>query len=438
MLAQKERISTGYKPRPLQAQLHRSLKRWNVLVAHRRFGKTVFCIAELVDQALRCKLPMPRYAYIAPYFIQAKSVAWDYLKLYTRPIPGVRINEAELRVDLPNGARISLYGADNADRLRGLYYDGVVADEMADMPANLLPVILRPALSDRKGWLIAIGTPKGRNEFYDLYKMAEAAPDWFAATFRASETGLVDPEELASIAASLTVEQYNQEMECSFDAAITGAYYGKEIADAEKAGRVGAVPVDPNSPVHTAWDLGIGDSTAIWFFQVAGGEIHVIDHYENHGQGLPHYVAEIKARGYTLGTHYLPHDANARELGSGRTRLETLRGLLGFKIRVLPAQSVMDGINAGRVTLASTYFDADKCRAGLEALRQYRAEFDEKAKTFRDRPKHDWTSHSADAFRYLAMAWREMKPVKPPPKPVDSWTRAFQGGGETVDDWRVA
>jgi hypothetical protein len=399
----------------------------------------VACVADIVDAALRCTKPSPRFAYVAPYFVQAKDVAWGYLKRFCAPIPGVSFNEAELRVDLPGDRRIRLYGADNYDRLRGLYLDGVILDEYADMPPAAWGEVIRPALADRKGWAVFIGTPKGRNLFYDVWERAQNDPEWFSIKLRASETGLLDPDELAGARAEMTAEQYEQEFECSFEAAILGAYYGKELADAERAGRIGVVPVDPALPVHTVWDLGIGDSTAIWFFQVAASEVRVVDHYENHGQGLPHYVAEIKARGYTLGTHYLPHDANARELGSGRTRLETLRSLMGFNVRVLPAQSVMDGINAGRLTLASAYFDAEKCRAGLEALRQYRAEWDEKGKTFRDRPKHDWTSHTADAWRYLAMAWREMRPAPKPKPPVDSWSRAFaQGTEEPVDDWRIA
>jgi phage terminase large subunit len=198
------------------------------------------------------------------------------------------------------------------------------------------------------------------------------------------------------------------------------------------------VPHDPLLPVHTAWDLGIGDSTAVWFFQVSRKELRVIDHYEASGHGLPHYAAVLEARGYGYGTEYLPHDAQARQLGSGRTLWETLRELTGRNPRILPQQNVMDGINAARVSLASAWVDGGRCYDGLEALRAYRADYDERRKVFTDKPRHDWASHSADSFRYLAMAWREMQPEKPPPPPVDTWARAFARDSEPVADWRVA
>jgi phage terminase large subunit len=416
-----EIIDLGYRCRPQFAPFHKRKQRWACIVAHRRAGKTVACIMDLVDAALRCKKPNPRFAYIAPHYVQAKDVAWTYLKLYTSPIPGVAHNESELRVDLPNGARIRLYGAENFDRLRGLYLDGCILDEAADMDPRAWTEVIRPALSDRKGWATFIGTPKGRNSFFEImygsptWPGAVKDPSWFALTLKASETGLVEDEELADARKAMTPEAYEQEYECSFDAAILGAYYGKEIADAERQGRITSVEYDPAVPVHTAWDLGIGDSTAIWFFQVAAGGIRVIDFYENHGQGLAHYAQELAARGYTYGHDFVPHDALARELGTGRSRLETLLALKR-KPRVLPAQRVEDGINAARVSFPRAWFDAEKCKMGLECLRQYRAEFDEKAKVFKNTPKHDWTSHASDSARYMFMGWRELK-GEPPPKP---------------------
>ena len=382
-------------------------------MAHRRAGKTVACVADLVLGALQTSKPNARYAYIAPLYVQAKDVAWAYVRDFAGSVPGVSFNEAELRADLPNGSRIRLYGADNYDRLRGLYLDGVVLDEYADMPPAAWGEVIRPALADRQGWAVFIGTPKGRNAFFDLYERAKVEPDWFALMLRASETGLLPESELAAARAEMTPEQYGQEFECSFEAAILGSYYGREMAEAELAGRITAVDYEPGLDVHTAWDLGIGDSTAIWFWQIAGGEIRVIDHYEAHGQALPHYAAVLASKPYRYGWDYVPHDARVRELGTGRTRVETLRNL-GRKPRLVPSHEVMDGINAGRLTMPRCWFDADACRDGLEALRQYRADFDDKARVFRDKPKHDWTSHTADAFRYLAMAWREAR--KPAPE----------------------
>jgi phage terminase large subunit len=389
------------------------------MAAHRRCGKTVSCVNDLIKRALENRRPgpPPKYAYVAPYLAQAKEVAWGYLTSFAKPAMADK-NESELWVELVTGARIRIHGADNPDRLRGAFLDGVVLDEFADMRPGVWGEVIRPMLADYQGWATFIGTPKGRNAFFDTMERAKASPDWFSGVFRASETGILPPGELDAARAEMTPEQFEQEFECSFDAAILGAYYGKDIAQAEREGRIGEVPVDRAVPVHTAWDLGIGDATAIWFFQVVGGAVHVVDHYEAHGHGLPHYAQVLASKGYSYGTHYVPHDARARDLGTGRTRIETMQQLTGRWPHVLRSGEVMDGINAARLTLPRCRFDAVRCADGLEALRQYRADFDEKLRAFKDKPRHDWTSHSADAFRYLAMAWREMKVAPPPPKPV--------------------
>lgn len=405
----RETVVELYRPRPLQAQLHKSLKRFNVLVAHRRFGKTVFCINELIARAAANTRESPRYAYVAPLFTQAKDVAWQYLKQYTAPIPGTAVSETELRVDLPGGARIRLYGADNPDRLRGLYLDGVVLDEYAQIHPRLWSEVIRPALADRQGWAIFIGTPMGRNQLYEIYEQARAQDDWLAALFRASETGIIPAAELAAARRAMSEEQYAQEFECSFDAAVLGAYYGKLLAAVEREGRIGSVPWEPTLPVHTAWDLGIGDSTAIWFCQRAGRELRLIDYYESSGVGLDHYARVLGERPYVYGEHLLPHDAEVKELGTGKSRVETLASL-GLRPRVLPAMKVEDGINAVRNLLPLCWFDATRCARGIEALRQYRREWDDRLRAFRPRPLHDWTSHAADAFRYLAQGLRPEDP----------------------------
>lgn len=360
------------------------------------------CIADLVDDALRSIKPEPRLAYIAPTYAQAKDVAWSYLKRFTLPIPGVKPLETELSVTLPNEARIRLYGADNYDRIRGVYIDHCVIDEPADMDPRAWPEVIRPALSDRKGKATFIGTPKGRNWFYDIVQTAKREPDWFGLTLKASETGLLDAEELESARRMLTEDQYAQEYECSFEAAIIGAYYGKAMNEAEAQGRISGVPYDPAALVWTAWDLGVGDATAIWFAQIVGREIHVIDYYENSGVGLDHYAALVRGKGFNFGGHLVPHDAQARELGTGKTRIEVMESL-GLPCHVVPQHGVDDGINAVRMLLPRIWFDAAKCARGVDALKLYRADYDEKGKTLRTRPVHDWTSHPADAMRYLAM-----------------------------------
>jgi phage terminase large subunit len=402
-----------YWPRDPFRKFHIRDKRWAVLVAHRRAGKTVACVADLVLDAKHTRKQDARFAYVAPHYNQAKDVAWMYVKRLTSDIKGVELNESELRADFPNGARVRLYGADNPDRLRGLYLDGCILDEFADMRPSVWGEIIRPMLMDRKGWAAFIGTPKGRNSFYQIYDRATNDPDWFALLLRASESGLISPDEIIAARKELTPEQFEQELECSFEAAILGAYWGKELAQAERDGRITDVEHEPALPVHTAWDLGVGDSTAIWFFQVAGNEVRVIDHYENHGQGLSHYAAVLASKPYRYGEDWVPHDARVKELGTGRTRVETLLGLKRNP-KIVPAHKIMDGINAVRLTLPQMWFDRIKCADGLEALRQYQSEFDEKARTFKDNPKHDWTSHTADAMRYLAIAYRE---IKAPPAP---------------------
>ena len=433
------KINLGYVARPQFAMFHKRKQRWSCIVAHRRAGKTVACVMDLIDAALRCKKPDGRFSYISPTYTQSKDTAWSYLKRFTNDIPGVEQRESDLMVIFPNGSRVRLYGADNFDRLRGTYADGMVVDEYADIDPRAWPEVLRPSLADRRGWAVFIGTPKGRNDFYKIHENARHDPDWFSLVLRADETNILPQYELDDMRQMLTPEQYAQELLCSFDAAVIGAYFAKELDEAQAAGRMTSALYDPALPVHTAWDLGIGDSTAIWFFQVSRAEVRAIDYYEASGYGLPHYAAVLASKGYTYGTDYLPHDAQARQLGTGRSLWETLHGLTNRIPRVLPQQNLMDGINAARVTIGSCWFDADKCHDGLEALRAYRAEFDEKRKAFSDRPRHDWASHGSDAFRYLGLAWRQMQPEKPPAPPEDSWDRAFNRAAQsTVEHWRVA
>lgn len=426
-----QRIDLGYQARVPFVPFHMRKQRWACIVAHRRAGKTVACVMDLIDAALRCQKPNGRFAYIAPFYAQAKDVAWTYVKQFGAMIPGTNINESELRLDFPNGARVRLYGADNYDRMRGIYLDGCIPDEYGDMDPRVWPEVIRPALSDRQGWATFIGTPKGRNGFYDLHRRAEESPEWFSMVLKASQSGLLLQSELDAARAEMTPEQYAQEFECSFDAAIQGAYYAALVADAEEQGRVLDFNVDPSLPIHTAWDLGIGDSTAIWVFQAAPDGMRLVDHIEDHGKPLPFYAAELAARGYRGGVDYVPHDARVRELGTGRTRLETLAGL-GRNPQLLPIHLVDDGINAVRQLFPRMWI-AKRC-GGIEALRQYRTEYDEKAKVFKKTPRHDWTSHTADALRYAAMGYRDLAMAriveKAKPAPGQVWIGPPTTSGE--------
>jgi len=363
------------------------------MVVHRRGGKTVATINDLLKTALTCTKPNPRVAYVAPQFNQAKDVAWGYVHEFAGVIPGVQFNEAELRCDLPNGGRLRLYGADNYERLRGIYLDDVALDEYADMDPRAWSQVIRPALTDREGRATFIGTPKGANGFKDIWDEAGSDPEWFRLMLKASESGILAPAELISARRRMTEDEYEQEFECSFSAAVQGAFYAKDLTLADQQKRIGRVPHAPELPVHTAWDLGIDDATAIWFYQVAGQEIRVIGYYETSGQGLPDIVRDItdygKERRFRWGDHYLPHDVEVRELGTGRSRKETLQQL-GLDVYVVPNIGLVDGINSTRMIIARCWFDAEECKVGLNALRLYRRAFDEKRKVFIPRPLHDW------------------------------------------------
>ncbi len=401
-----------YAPRHAFMPFHETEKRWRVIVAHRRAGKTVATINDLIKSALTCPKPEPRTAYIAPLYKQAKDVAWTYLKRFGLVIPGSEANESELRVDFPNGGRVRLYGADNPDGMRGIYLDDCVLDEAADMRPRVLPEIIRPALSDRKGSLTAIGTPRGHNEFFKLWQASQNDDEWYGVMLRASETGLVDADELRSARQMMTPEQYEQEYECSFEAAIHGAYWGREMGEADRAGRICDVAHDPERPVYTAWDLGVRDSTAIWFFQPLAGGVNVVDYYEASGVGVDHYAEVVRGKPYKMGPCLVPHDAKVKEWGSGRTRVEIMQGL-GLKPELVPDHRLMDGIQAGRTTIPLARFDRAKCADGIEALKQYRAEYDEERKVLKPTPLHDWSSHAADAWRYLAIGWQAIRAAEP-------------------------
>lgn len=373
-------------------------------MAHRRAGKTVACINELIKAAITCNEPDGRFAYLAPLYNQAKDVAWDYLKRFAQPVLAGIPNESELRVDLVNGSRIRLYGADNPDRLRGGYFHGIVLDEYADMRPSVWGEVIRPALADKQGWAVFIGTPHGRVGLYDLWKGINqwSGVERYTLMLKASETGIVAKSELEEARRTMTDDEYAQEFECSFDAAIKGAVYGKHMSDAETDKRICGVPYDPSTLVYTAWDLGIGDPTAVWFAQQVGKEVRLIDYYESSGVDIAHYAGLVKSKSYNYGGHILPHDAEPKQLTSNKSVKDVLSGLGIEPITVLPAHRIEDGINAARLLIPMCWFDSKKCERGIEALKLYRYEYDEKIGTLKNRPVHDWTSHAADAFRYLA------------------------------------
>lgn len=420
--ALRTKIETGYYPRPLQAYIHANLKRFNVLVVHRRFGKTVLSVNEIIDRAFRCPGFNPQYAYLAPTYGQAEKIAWDMFKKYTQNLPGVEYNQTKLSITIPrpwkgDRIKIMLLGAENPDSLRGIYLDGCVLDEYGQMHPSVWGEVIRPALADRQGWAIFIGTPKGQNDFYEKFKLAlkNESGEWLAITFKASQTKVLPEEEMESMKSEMSEEQWDQEMECSFTAANTGSYWGKLISKAESEGRITRLPHDPSLLVSTWWDLGVGDTTAVWFVQQSRLEIRVIDHMEMSGEGIEYYARQLKSghRGdynYDI-PHNWPHDGGSRDLSTGNERSTTARQL-GVRVHVHPRYDVADSINAVRKILPRCHFDAVKCARGLEALKAYQRKWDEKNKIWMDKPLHDWASHSADAFRLLGMGLRPESATK--------------------------
>jgi phage terminase large subunit len=422
-------VQIPYLPRPQQKEIGRLVRkhRFGVLVCHRRFGKTVLGVNINQQSALMCELERPRVAYIGPTYTQAKAIAWDYMMHYARPIPGVGMNQSELRIDYPNEGQARIYGADNPDSLRGIYLDRATLDEYGMHQAKTFSEVIGPTLVDRGGGALFLGTPNGKNQFYDIAEHAKAEeakgnPDWFFREFKASQTGLLDAEYLASAKAIMTADEYAQEFECSFEASVRGAIYAKELEALRAGNRITTVPYDPALPVDTDWDLGVGDAMAIWFSQsLRTGEVRLIDYYEASGEGFPHYAAVLSSKGYVYGKHWAPHDIQVREMGSGKSRLEVAAGF-GLRFMVTPritgaaGVEIEEGIGAARLLMARCWFDAVKCKPGLDALMHYRRDYNQRLNEFKATPVHDWSSHGADAFRGLAV--RHKVPVEARPKPA--------------------
>lgn len=406
---------------PAWCALENGIKR-ALLLWHRRAGKDDVCLHFAATKAMQ---RVGNYWHMLPQYAQARKSVWEAVNPHTGKR---RIDEAfpdeicetkrsqDMFIRFKNGSTWQLVGSDSYNALVGSPPIGVTASEWALADPSAW-AYLRPILRENGGWAVFITTVRGKNHVHRMYQGAKDDPEWFVQILKASETGVMDAKALAKERLEYQREYgvddgdalFAQEYECDWNAAIVGSYYGRMMRDAEQAGRICSVPYDPMALVHTSWDLGLNDATVIWFFQIVGREIHVIDYLANNGQPLAWYAGELLKKGYAYGEHILPHDAEAKELQTNRSRSETLRGLLGQQsIRVLTANGaerilVADGINAVRTILPRCWFDAEKCAMGIDALKSYRREWDEKKKTFMDRPVHDWASDPADSFRYLAL-----------------------------------
>lgn len=376
------------------------------MVAHRRAGKTTACLNHLIRDALQNS--KTKYAYIAPTYKQAKNIAWDILKEYANKIDNVRFNESELRADFKNLSRITLYGSDNPDALRGMGLWGVVYDEYSQQPSNIHSEIIRPTLADHKGYAIWIGTPKGKNDFWRLYHQARKDENWLAMLETVDSTGLILPEELEDSSRIMTPDEFQQEWYCSFEAAVKGAFYSEQIALARKQGRIKIVPYDESLKVHTVWDIGVGQAMGVGFFQVIMGERRMIDYWEgSNKEGIPQAIKSLQNKNYIYGQHFAPHDIETTDISTGKTRKETAEEL-GIEFEIVPSVPVDDGINAAKLFFNKLWIDEERCQIWLDYIAQYHQEWDEKRGMFRQRPYHDFTSHAADVLRYAALVENEM------------------------------
>lgn len=411
-------IEIPYEPRAPQLEVHQLTweHRYGVAVCHRRFGKSVMAVNELVRRALSTDKSDWRGSYIGPTYTQTKAIVWDYLKHFTDSIPGRVFNESELRVDLPNGSRIRLFGGDKPDALRGLYHDCVFMDEFDDSKTNLWTQVVYPATVDRKGCAYFIGTFLYTNgPLGQIFDHAQADTDWFSVVYRASETKVIPKSELRIAQHNMSDEEYEREFECNRSTAVKGAYYAKQIARCEKEGRITAVKHDRRYPVLTGWDIGF-DTTSIWFAQPVGNQLRFIKYFEDVGDDIVPYATKVLSYSEELDWrykwHYFPHDMEARDFtGGGKTRLEVAQSL-GLRpatvVERRMAQKGMEtheGINAVRRAFDRFLFDAEECKRGLDCLRSYRPEENRTTGEMKALPLHDWASHGATAIEQIVRGY---------------------------------
>jgi hypothetical protein len=382
---------------------------------HRRAGKTVALVNDCIYGALQCPLRKPQLAYIGPTYTQAKRIAWAYLKDYAEPYLSKPPQESELKLTLKNDATIHVLGADNADALRGMYLDGTVNDEYAMWRPSVFSQVIRPALSDRNGWSVFASTPRGKNLFYETHKLAEQnSKDWFALTLRASTSGIINLHELDDLRKMLDPEEFAQEYECSFDAALKGAIFAKEVDEMFAEGRFHTADIptlyDPNLPTHFAYDLGFTDATVCIAWQEQKGRRVIIKCTATTGQDIFYHIEELHSFSGEVGEVWLPHDARAKNLQTGKSVVEQFLSE-GVRPRIVPSHKVRDGISACRKVFPTVVIEESHTGELIEALKSYRREWNDDLGMFSDRPVHDWASDYADVFRYFALVSQSLDQV---------------------------
>lgn len=421
-------LPNNWAPRPYQRPLWSYLSNGGkraIEIAHRRWGKDDIT---LHHAACAAHERIGNYAHCLPEYSQARKAIWTAVNPHTgkRRIdeafpPEIRenTNDQEMFIRLKCGSTWQVLGSDQYDRLVGTAYAGIVFSEWA-LANPKAWAYARPILDENNGWAAFITTPRGQNHAKAMFDMARANPKWFAELSTVASTGAITDEALREARAELIAmygedvgqAMFEQEYYCSFMSPVLGSYYAREFAEIDRTGRITDVPYQEGIPVHTAWDLGYSDDTSIWFYQMCGNEIHVIDFYTDNFKSIDEYCDTLLAKGYEYGMHYLPHDARAKTLASGGKSIqEQLAVRLGWgNIRIVPGLSLRDGIQAVRKIMPRVWFDS-KCEAGdlsgVAALRGYRRKWDDDKKVYSETPMHDWCSHPSDAFRMLAIACRE-------------------------------
>lgn len=391
--------------RASQLKLYNERKRFAVRVIARRSGKTWLAIAELVMGALTTTRPDARMFYVAPTYRSAKRIAFDILKQFVANIPAVTLNESELRADFPNGSRIQLLGGETYELLRGIYIDQVVMDECAQIPSAAWSQVIRPALADRNGTAVLMGTPAGRhNLLFDLYDYATTArdPEWSAHLMNVNEVGELPPNEVKAMRREMSDAEFQQELMCSFNAAVRGAYYAKEMNALQERGQVTQVRYDAAAPVYVALDLGWSDLMVCHFIQPVGTEHHFLLTKAYAETKLADMCNDWKSLPFQIDHVILPHDAVQHELTSGTTRENLIRGM-GHETSVAPrVKTKHEGIEQVRHLLPHCWFDDTECKTTVEALFHYHSDYDEVRRVVKLSPVHDWSSHYVDAVHTYA------------------------------------
>jgi phage terminase large subunit len=396
-----------FTPRPYQLPLLSAMDsgfKRGVAVWHRRSGKDKTFINIAAKKAFERK---GGYFYYFPTLSQGRKIIWDGMDRdgfkFLDHIPSDLIsnkNNQEMKITLVNGSIFQVVGTDRIEVV-GTNPVGCVFSEYSLQDPKAWDLI-RPILAENDGWSIFNFTPRGMNHGYKLFNMAESNPEWFVSLLTVDDTGAIPIEAVeAERRAGMSEELIQQEFYCSFEYGLEGAYYAKYVAKARQEGRIVDFPIE-DKLVHTAWDLGISDAMSIWFFQLIGREIHIIDYYENQGEGFPHYADVLKDKPYHYGNHYGPHDIKVREIGTGKSRESVARDL-GITFKIAPNVGIMDGIEAVRSIFKRCWFHRTNTEHGLNALMNYQKSYNEKHNVFSKTPLHNWASHGADAFRYLAL-----------------------------------